>query len=215
MKFIKSPNFSKDRGAEISAIVIHYTSGETLDGAVSWFKNPKASASAHYIIDTNGSVVQMVADAHKAWHAGVSELDGVKNVNKFSIGIELVNWGELRKKKNEFFAWPENYSRPYNETKLGKPKLADGKWWAPYPDKQINACIELVAGLRDMYEVASERVVGHCHVAPGRKFDPGPLFPFEQLRKESEPFNLDLLYTNYDASEKELKKKHGATRNDE
>lgn len=73
-KFIESPNYTSGRKSEVDAIVLHYTSGGTLDGAVSWFLNPSAKASAHYLIDRSGAIVQMVRDEDTAWHAGKSSL---------------------------------------------------------------------------------------------------------------------------------------------
>jgi N-acetylmuramoyl-L-alanine amidase len=215
MKFIKSPNFTKGRKRDISTIVIHYTSGCTLDGAVSWFKNPKAKVSAHYVIGRDGTIIQMVNNEDTAWHAGRSEWNGVKWVNQFSIGIELVNWGVLKKRGNSFSAWPGNYSRVYNERKLGKPILINKKWWAPFSGKQIDKCTDLCAELRDRYDLDAANIVGHSDISPTRKVDPGPLFNIEQLRKESEPFDLNLLYTNLEISEKELIKKYGSSRGED
>lgn len=48
--------------------------------------------AAHYLIARNGTVYQLVKDENVAYHAGVSQVpDGRKNVNDFSIGIEIVN----------------------------------------------------------------------------------------------------------------------------
>jgi len=49
------------------------------------------SAGQH---DGNGKIGQMVEDTARAWHAGVSELEGVKGVNDFSVGIEIVNFND-------------------------------------------------------------------------------------------------------------------------
>ena len=75
------------------AIVLHATGGGTLESVIIWFKKEQGadSVSAHYVIGKDGTVVQMVRDEHRAWHAGVSSHCGITNVNDFSIGIELVN----------------------------------------------------------------------------------------------------------------------------
>ena len=66
--FQKSPNQSQP----ITPIylLMHHTAGTTLDGAVSWFLNPKAQASSHIVIGRDGTIVQMVAFNKRAWHAG-------------------------------------------------------------------------------------------------------------------------------------------------
>lgn len=188
MKFIPSPHHNR-RPGKIDAIVIHYTSSPTLDGAVAWFLNPESRVSAHYVIGPDGKMVQMVNDKDRAWHAGKSELHGKSNVNDFSIGIELVNWGILEHRgSGDFAAWPEDYTRPYSVEELGRPILKDHTWWAPYPDVQVDACIRLCEMLRSKYQdITSDRIVGHRDISPGRKSDPGQHFPLDKVRQESCP----------------------------
>jgi len=48
--------------------------------------------SAHYLIDRKGIIYRLVEDKNIAYHAGVSKApDGRKNVNDFSLGIEMMN----------------------------------------------------------------------------------------------------------------------------
>jgi hypothetical protein len=49
----------------------------------------------HYMIDRKGNIYHLVDDANIAYHAGVSKMpDGRRNVNDFSIGIEILNTKE-------------------------------------------------------------------------------------------------------------------------
>jgi murein DD-endopeptidase MepM/ murein hydrolase activator NlpD len=80
--FIQSPNHSSRAGADIDTIVVHYTTAGTVSGTIEHFKNPASQVSAHYIIDKNGDIYQMVKDTDKAWHAA--------KANRTSIGIEHV-----------------------------------------------------------------------------------------------------------------------------
>jgi V8-like Glu-specific endopeptidase/N-acetyl-anhydromuramyl-L-alanine amidase AmpD/cell wall-associated NlpC family hydrolase len=67
----------------IDRIVIHITDGGAgINGPISWFQNPSAGVSAHYVIGRDGEVVQMVAHKDVAWHA--------RSANGTSIGIEHV-----------------------------------------------------------------------------------------------------------------------------
>lgn len=92
ISWIPSPNFNERPDPEnITTIVVHATANSTLVGAVSWFQNPTAYVSAHYVIGKDGKIVQMVKDEDRAWHAGKSEWRGVPNVNDYGLGIELVN----------------------------------------------------------------------------------------------------------------------------
>ena len=89
-----SPNFN-DRlsGTEIDMLVLHYTGMKSAEHALQHMCDPDAQVSAHYCIDENGSVYQLVEEQNRAWHAGVSSWRGNNNINDRSIGIELVNPG--------------------------------------------------------------------------------------------------------------------------
>jgi N-acetylmuramoyl-L-alanine amidase len=90
--FTPSPNQNaRPANVTVTAIVVHATVGPTLQGNVNWFLTPRSQVSAHYLVAQDGTIVQMVEDTARAWHAGVSELEGVRGVNDFSIGIEIVN----------------------------------------------------------------------------------------------------------------------------
>lgn len=95
IKFVESVNSSA--GVYPIYLIIHYTAGTSLSGAVSWFQSPEAKASAHLIIDRDGAVVQMVAFNRRAWHAGKSRWGNLEGMNGYSIGVELVNAGVLEK----------------------------------------------------------------------------------------------------------------------
>jgi len=163
-------------GMPITLIVLHYTATGSLAAAVNWFKNPAAKASAHYEINRDGTIVRMVHEAKKAYHAGKSEWHNRKDVNRFSIGIELVNWGKLLQCDGQFYTWPNDYTTPYHGL---YPLYLEGVWWEPYPGIQLDALRSLLADLHSRYAVNA--IAGHRDVAPGRKLDPGPALPLDFL----------------------------------
>ena len=65
----------------------------TAAAALARLRDPGAKVSAHYLIDEDGDVVQLVPEERRAWHAGVSAWQGRARLNDCSIGIELVNPG--------------------------------------------------------------------------------------------------------------------------
>lgn len=83
---LAEPAAIRDRKArtKINMIVIHVMEG-TLAGSVAWFKTPgrPVPTAAHYLVGADGSIVQMVPDEKKCFHAGNDD------VNNRSIGIEL------------------------------------------------------------------------------------------------------------------------------
>jgi len=94
VKFMFSDNFSPYQGKRsVKSIVIHYTGMRSLQSAVERLSSKKHQVSSHYIISRNGKIYQLVKDNNVAWHAGVSNWFGFKNLNKTSIGIELENKG--------------------------------------------------------------------------------------------------------------------------
>jgi N-acetylmuramoyl-L-alanine amidase len=89
-----SPNFDdRPSGGAIDALILHYTGMPSAAAALDRLCDPDAKVSAHYLIAEDGSVVQLVPEEHRAWHAGVSEWQGRARLNDCSIGLELVNPG--------------------------------------------------------------------------------------------------------------------------
>ena len=109
--------------------------------------------SSHYLInDYDDKQINLLVDETKrAWHAGVSKWKGLDNLNFSSIGIEIVNLGN------------------------------SGGVYQPYPDYQIKKVGELARDIVNRYNIQPFNVVGHADIAPGRKPDPGPLFPWKKL----------------------------------
>ncbi|MCM2131222.1 N-acetylmuramoyl-L-alanine amidase [Larsenimonas rhizosphaerae] len=142
----------------IRFLVLHFTSD---DNAAAFRALQGPNVSAHYLITANparsGSVpvvLQMVPEARRAWHAGVSAWQGRHHLNDTSIGVEIVNDG------------------PEEGTLAG---------WAPYSDTQIEALIALARDIQARYHLNPTEIVGHSDIAPRRKVDPGPLFPWKRL----------------------------------
>ena len=74
-------------------LVFHYTGMISAIAALDRLCDPTAKVSAHYVIDEDGEIYQLVEEINRAWHAGVSSWRGISDVNGCSIGIELVNPG--------------------------------------------------------------------------------------------------------------------------
>ena len=55
--------------------------------------DPAAEVSCHYVIEETGRIVQLVPEARRAWHAGVSAWRGERDLNSASIGVEICNAG--------------------------------------------------------------------------------------------------------------------------
>ena len=142
-RWVPSPNFNARSPA---FVVVHYTSSVSAAHALRTLTNPVAEVSAHYLIRRDGTILQLVDERMRAWHAGESRWGATVDVNSASIGIELDNDG-----------------------------------FEPYPAALIDALLALLADLRERHHVPAANVIGHSDVAPARKRDPGPLFPWRTL----------------------------------
>ena len=88
-----SPNFDSRNGTAVDILLLHYTGMTSAAAALARLADPAARVSAHYVVDEDGSVVQMVDEAARAWHAGVASWAGATDINARSVGIEIVNPG--------------------------------------------------------------------------------------------------------------------------
>lgn len=138
--------------SRVRFVVVHYTSS----GLSQSLKTlTQGEVSSHYLIDTGGEVYQLVDENRRAWHAGDSEWQGRTWLNATSIGIELVNPG-------------------YTDG-------PDGRRWYAFDDAQIQQLTVLLKDILQRHGLGPEAVVGHSDIAPQRKVDPGPLFPWRTL----------------------------------
>lgn len=137
--------------SRVQYVVIHFTS----EGFASSLKIlTEGPVSSHYLVnDAPPTIYRLVDEERRAWHAGLSSWQGNTNLNSSSIGIEIVNTGL---------------------------DLATGRW-AEYPEPQVRAVVALVADIVRRHRIRPDRIVGHSDIAPQRKVDPGPRFPWKRL----------------------------------
>lgn len=145
MEFIESPNHSSRGGEKPRMVVMHYTA-DTSMRAVNFFKEKSARASAHYVVTRLGKIYQMVDLDRSAWHAGwnaktsfLRERLGIVKPNRSSVGIEIVNAGELNRRP---------YQTWYGEQiPADEVMIYDGQPWQTYAEPQIIAVAQLVTFL--------------------------------------------------------------------
>lgn len=183
VSFKASPNTSglfSANGPDI--IVIHFTAGSSLHSSVDVLTNADSGVSAHFAIGRSGDIVQMLPTNRIAWHAGESVYAGRRGLNRYSIGIELDNAGQLKANEDGLFeSW---FGSTYDESEVvaaQHPHQSFKGYWHKYTDIQIAATMSLCRLLCEHYPIST--VVGHDEIAPARKVDPGPAFPMEELRK--------------------------------
>lgn len=183
-----SPNHGGKFAANLpDTIVIHYTAGPTLSSAVNSFLDPQRKASAHLTVSRDPEdgatikIVQMVPFDTVGWHAGPSTWKGRSGLNKFAIGIEIVNGGPLTRAGEQFQAWYGRLYPPSEVIEAVHRNETTPRFWHRFTEKQITAVFELCDVLMAKYPIKT--IVGHEEISPGRKTDPGPAFPLDKLRE--------------------------------
>jgi hypothetical protein len=81
-RFVQSPFHSSRNGSPIRKIVLHCTEASLSSTLEIFTEDTDRQVSAHYVIDRDGSIIQMVSDSDRANHA--------RGANQDSIGIEHV-----------------------------------------------------------------------------------------------------------------------------
>lgn len=74
-------------------LILHYTGMQNVGDVLDRLCDPEAEVSAHYVVEENGAIHQLVENEKRAWHAGLSYWQGETDINSASIGIEIVNPG--------------------------------------------------------------------------------------------------------------------------
>lgn len=180
--FVPSPNV----GGIIAPryLIIHYTAGSSAAGTVAWFSDPASRVSAHLVIGRDGSITQMVPCNRAAQHAGVSRWGSLSGLNRYSIGIELDNAGQLVQSGGHWVSPLTRRRYPESEVTVAlhknDPPGATPSGWHSYTAAQIEATLAAGFALVRQYELAD--VLGHDDIAPQRKRDPGPDFPMNSVR---------------------------------
>jgi N-acetylmuramoyl-L-alanine amidase len=93
LRAVPSPNHDARAGDIVDILVLHYTGMESGIAAQDRLCDAEAKVSSHYLVYENGETVQLVSEARRARHAGVSSWQGWTDINSRSIGIEIVNGG--------------------------------------------------------------------------------------------------------------------------
>lgn len=87
-----SPNHSaRPNQAKPRLIILHATGPGSTRGILEWCTNPASKVSYHGLIAPDGTYYNLVNPERAAWHAGVSEWNGIKAVNSISLGLSFVN----------------------------------------------------------------------------------------------------------------------------
>ena len=164
-------------------LVIHHTAGASAMSSIDyWREDGDSGPEAHLVIDRDGTVYQCRPFNRQCGHAGKSSWadpnTGVThtNLNHCSIGIELANAGS----DASALRWARKQPGFQSVTarhKNGGPEVE----WECYTEAQVKALADVCKVLVARYKIDS--IAGHDDIAPRRKTDPGPAFPWGKFRE--------------------------------
>ena len=165
----------------IRFVVIHHTSSNFEQSVNILTKPSSRPVSSHYLVpdpsdetytENKLKVFELVPESERAWHAGRSYWAGKTGLNDQSIGIEVVN--------QTYCVNPDKDEHQ----RLGKTPPKRLCFYPDFPETQMAVLIKLLEGIRERHpEISAVNYVGHSDIAPGRKIDPGPRFPWQRLYK--------------------------------
>lgn len=146
---------SRPRKGVVTTLVLHHTAtGNEAALRVLSGRDPSTRVSAHYLVtdEPEPRIIEIVPEDKVAFHAGVAQWRGDRDLNETSVGIEIVN--------------------------------LDGNVH-PYGEAQFAVIASLAADIARRHGIAPGNVVAHSDIAPGRKQDPGSLFPWRRLARDA------------------------------
>jgi len=166
---------SQNYDTRVKSLVMHFTAGDYVEslsalvdagGLSSHFLLPAPNDASYPYADLR--ILQLVPEHARAWHAGVSSWQNRFGLNDTSIGIEIVYEPQC------------NSNIPYRDA--GWQGANRPCTFPEYPQDQIALLIELSQALLARYpDIHPTAIIGHSDIAPQRKNDPGPNFPWRTL----------------------------------
>ena len=170
---------SENQDTRVRIIVIHHTTGNFKGSLDILTKDSGNPVSSHYLIPEPGDasysekdlkLYSLVPEEGRAWHAGSSYWAGKTSLNDMSVGIELVNQTYCRKSEQ---------ATPAEQTDQTVARIC---FYPDFADSQIEILTDLLSGILARHiEVKPTDIIGHADIAPQRKIDPGPRFPWQRL----------------------------------
>ena len=168
---------SANYNSRVSIVVIHHTTANFADSLQILTVPSANSVSSHYLLpepddksysNSRVQTYELVPESKRAWHAGTSYWAGKTGLNDQSIGIELVNQ-----------TWCHSSGMDVNPYVGNPDRLC---FYPDFADSQIALLVDLLDDILARHpDIKATNIIGHADIAPDRKIDPGPRFPWQRL----------------------------------
>ena len=141
-------------------IVLHATRGGLI-ASLSEFQG-RGNSSAHYLIDRDGQIYQLVPEKLVAFHVTCCIGQGGRVMPDYtqSVGIELVNKLYVNPADTQYLIY-EDFLESFGY-----------RYWEDYPQEQLDSLVVLVLDVAARWGIPMDRVIGHYQV--NDTVDPGP-----------------------------------------
>lgn len=156
-------------GQQPVAIAYHITDDMYFAGTKSWFQNPASQASAHVVIDRDGTIYQFVSSAKAAWTNG--DFKRPRTDIAWLTAAIAQCWPNGPRNLNDFTLNIEHVGTPGN----------------PPTEAQYRSSIALSKYWRDRYDITPNRahLLRHGDInSVDRSYCPGPNFDLARVIRE-------------------------------
>jgi N-acetyl-anhydromuramyl-L-alanine amidase AmpD len=168
---------------EKKQIVIHHTvSGPKAESVIRDWNQSKERVGTAFIIDGNGIIYQCFSSAHWAHHLG-THFPNNTALNKYSIAIEICNWGTLKEKGNRYYSAFKK-EVPAEEVIDYGIAFRGSRFFQRYKKEQLASLKLLLDYLCDRYQIPNTYNSDMWEICPRAiKGEPG-IFSHVSFRKD-------------------------------
>ncbi len=107
--------FNQQREKDL--IVLHFTAGGRARTSFNWWQKNENRVSTPYLLDTDGAIYEVYDPNLWSLHLGIKKQDNINFNDRRSIGIEICNYGPLKRKGDSLYSWPNNFANKYCDMK--------------------------------------------------------------------------------------------------
>jgi N-acetyl-anhydromuramyl-L-alanine amidase AmpD len=145
-------------------IVLHHTVSSTGKHIDDWWKSDqgKSKIATAFVVDKNGDIYQLFSPEYWAWHIGGN---AGRRHNEQSIGIEVVNEGQLFWREDDTYWWWVDNDYPEGRFRYeGSPITLSEPYrgflhFASYTKEQVDSTHDLIFYLFDKFPEIPRRFI--------------------------------------------------------
>jgi N-acetyl-anhydromuramyl-L-alanine amidase AmpD len=133
-------------------IFLHHTVSGSAQSAVDWWNTKPDHVATPFIIERSGAIIETFEPKYWSYALG---LKGGTEIEKASIHIEIVSWGQVHQMGDKFFfiAGKNNVEIPKSEVVTFKNFYREWYFYHAYTQEQISSLRELILYLVKEFKI--------------------------------------------------------------